>query len=135
MTKDDLQQILADAFAPWVQALELTVVETAPDSTVLRMPVTPALARVGGIVSGQALMALADTAMVLGAMSHAGRMLPLATTDLHCQFLRPGNGAAILCRAQLVKPGRALSVWRAEMTDEASGKLVATATATFYLPA
>ena len=88
MTTQELQQILAGNFAPWVQALELTVTETAPDTTVLHMPITPALARVGGIVSGQALMALADTTIVLGAMSHADRMLPLATTDLHCQFLR-----------------------------------------------
>ena len=45
------------------------------------------------------------------------------------------QGSAILCTAMLVKPGRALSVWRAEMTNEDSDKLVATATATFYLPA
>ena len=133
MTPQALQTILKENFAPWVQALDLTVAQTRADTTVLRMPITAQLARVGGIVSGQALMALADTAMVLGAMAHAGRMVPLATTDLHTQFLRPGQGTAILCTATLVKPGRSLSMWRAELANADSGKLVATAAATFFL--
>ncbi len=133
MTAEDLQQILAENFAPWVQALDLSVLSCAGARTVLRMPITPDLARVGGIVSGQALAALADTAMVLGAIAQAGQMIPLATTDLHTQFLRAGAGRAILCTAEVVKPGRALIFSRAEMADEESGKLVATATASFFV--
>ncbi|WP_420003288.1 PaaI family thioesterase [Arenibacterium sp. LLYu02] len=133
MTPDALHRILAENFAPWVQALDLEVVSCEGSRTVIRMPNSPNLARVGGIVSGQALMALADTAMVLGAMAHAGQMVPLATTDLNTQFLRAASGPAILCTAEVVKPGRALTFSRAEMTEEDSGKLVATATASFFL--
>lgn len=128
------QAILAENFAPWVQALDLTVTGFDADHALIRMPLAPHLARVGGIVSGQALAALADTAMVLAAVGHAGVFRPLATTDLHTQFLRPGSGSAILCRAEVVRAGRALVFARATMTEETSAKTVATATATFYAP-
>ncbi|MEZ0467634.1 PaaI family thioesterase, partial [Phaeobacter sp. SYSU ZJ3003] len=64
--------------------------------------------------------------------AHQGGVRPLATTDLHTQFLRPGVGSAILCRAQVVRAGKALVFARAEMSEEDSGKLVATATASFF---
>ena len=134
MTPQDAQTILEENFADWVLALDLTVTEFSAEATVLRMPLSPKLARVGGIVSGQALAALADTSMVLAAVGHAGHFKPFATTDLHTQFLRPGSGSAILCTAQVVRAGRALVFSRADMSEEDSGKMVATATATFYAP-
>jgi len=130
----DGQTILDENFAEWVRALDLTVTEFSPKAAVLHMPLAPHLARVGGIVSGQALAALADTAMVLAAVAHAGEMRMFATTDLHTQFLRPGVGSAILCRAEVVRAGKALVFARAEMREETSDKLVASATATFYAP-
>ncbi len=134
MTREEIQKILNDNFAEWVRALDLTVTASSRNETTLRMPLGSHLARVGGIVSGQALAALADTAMVLAAVSHAEEMKLFATTDLHTQFLRPGTGTAILCRAQVVRAGKALVFARAEMTEQDSGKPVATATATFYAP-
>ena len=70
--------------------------------------------------------------MVLAAFAHNGAVRALATTDLHTQFLRPGVGTAILCRASVVRAGKSLVFARAEMSEEDSGKLVATATASFY---
>ncbi|WP_158967442.1 PaaI family thioesterase [Chachezhania sediminis] len=134
MTPADAQQLLQDYFADWVRALKPEVTATSPEEVTVRMPLGPHLARVGGIVSGQALAALADTSMVLAACAHAGGFRPFATTDLHTQFLRPGTGTAILCRALVVRAGKALVFARAEMTEEDSGKLVATATATFFAP-
>lgn len=134
MTPDQIQSILNENFADWVRDLDLTVVEADPEHVLVRMPLADRLARVGGIVSGQALAALADTSMVLAAVAHAGEMKMFATTDLHTQFLRPGVGSAIHCRAHVVRAGRALVFARAEMTEEDSGKPVATASATFFAP-
>lgn len=132
MTPDALQTILEENFANWVLALQPEVKTADTDHVLVRMPLTPELARVGGIVSGQALAALADTSMVLAAIAHKGEMSLFATTNLDTQFLRPGTGTAILCRAEVVRAGRALVFARAEMTEEDSGKPVATATATFF---
>lgn len=134
MTPQDAQTLLNDNFADWVNALDLTVTEISPEEAVIRMPLSDHLMRVGGIVSGQALAALADTSMVLASLAHMGEFRPLATTDLHTQFLRPGVGTAILCRAFVVRAGKALIFARAEMTEESSAKMVATAAATFYAP-
>ncbi|MCA0869367.1 PaaI family thioesterase [Seohaeicola saemankumensis] len=134
MTPQAAQAFLDENFAQWVLALNLTVTEFDAEHTLIRMPLDDHLARVGGIVSGQALAALADTAMVLAAIGHAGEFKPFATTDLHTQFLRPGVGSAILCHAQVVRAGKALVFARAEMREESSGKLVSTATATFFAP-
>lgn len=135
MTPDDLQQVLAEMFAPWVQDLGLTVTEATGDHVLTRMALTDRLARVGGIVSGQALAAMADTSMILALAAHRGGFVPAATTNLDVQFLRPGAGPAILCRAAIVRAGRSLAFARAEMSAEDSGKPVATATATLALPA
>ncbi|TNF58215.1 MAG: PaaI family thioesterase [Rhodobacteraceae bacterium] len=132
MTPSDITAILDNNFAPWVKALNIEVVSTGPEESLFRMPLGQHLARVGGIVSGQALAALADTCMVLAAIANAGELKLFATTNLDTQFLRPGTGSGILCRAVIVRAGRALVFARAEMTEEGSGKPVATANATLF---
>lgn len=132
MTPDLAQSLLHDHFAQWVQDLDLTITEIDREHALIRMPLGDHLARIGGIVSGQALAALADTTMVFAVIGHAQAFKPFATTDLHTQFLRPGVGTAILCHAQVIRAGRSLIFARAEMSEEDSGKMVATATATFF---
>lgn len=134
MTTQELQDFLDQNFAQWVRALDLTVTQADPTGVTLSMPITDALARVGGIVSGQALAALADTSMVLAAIAHTGQLRPIATTDLHTQFLRPGVGTAISCHAHVVRAGKSLIFARADMTSVDTGKPVATASASFYVP-
>lgn len=134
MTPELAEKVLSEYFAEWVQALDLTVAEINGERALFRMPLGNHLARVGGIVSGQALAALADTAMVFAIFGHTGEFKPYATTDLHTQFLRPGVGSAILCDARVVRAGKQLVFARAEMSEEDSGKIVATATGTFYTP-
>jgi uncharacterized protein (TIGR00369 family) len=134
MTPQDIQTLYDTHFAPWVQDLAITVETVSPDHCIFRMPLGDHLNRVGGIVSGQALAALADTCMVLATIVNANEFKPFATTNLDTQFLRPGVGSAIMCRAEVVRKGRALIFARADMQEETSGKLVAQATATFYAP-
>ena len=130
----DAQAALDDNFAPWVLDLDLQVLETSDAQVLCRMPLTDRLARVGGIVSGQALAAMADTAMILAGSASRGAFTPFATTNLDTQFLRPGTGPAILCKAEVVRAGRALTFTKATLTAEDSGKPVATATATLFAP-
>lgn len=134
LTPAQAQNILEENFAPWVRALDLTIAEIGPDGAILTMPITPDLARVGGIISGQALAAMADTAMVFAAIGHLQELRPVATTNLDTQFLRPGIGDLIRCRAEIVRAGKALIFARATMTALPSEKDVATATATFFIP-
>lgn len=135
MDKDIANGWIAEHFAEWVRALEPQVETMACTGAVLSMPVTEAIARPGGFVSGQALAALADTAMVIACGGFFRRFTPVATTNLDLQFLRPARGERISCTATVVRGGKSLVFTRAVLTEEPSGKEVATATATFAVPA
>lgn len=130
----DANRWLDENFADWVLALEPRIDTMGCTGVVLSIPVKDEITRVGGIVSGQALATLADTAMVIACARHFREFRPVATINLDLQFLRPASGERISCAATLVRPGRSLIFARAVLTAEPSGKDVATATATFAAP-
>ncbi|HSG56216.1 PaaI family thioesterase [Seohaeicola saemankumensis] len=133
--KNEAQAFLADAFAPWVQALDLTVDEIDPEGrAVVSMPITADIARMGGIVCGQSLATLADTAMVLSTAAHFGAPRDVATTNLDTQFLSAGRGARIRCTARITRAGRSLIFAQADLVALPDGKPVASASATFFVP-
>jgi uncharacterized protein (TIGR00369 family) len=132
---DQAQTFLASSFAPWVQALNLRVDEITPDGrAVLSMPITDDVARMGGIVCGQALATLADTAMVLSTAAHFGAPRDVATTNLDTQFLSAGRGERISCTARITRAGRSLIFAQADLVALPDGRPVATASATFFVP-
>src|SRR4051812_15654399 len=89
------QALLKNVVAAWVQDLQLSVERihpaTEPGGTgaVLRMMFTERLCRDGGIICGQALMSLADTAMVFAVCAASGRYRPMTTVDQTTHFMRP----------------------------------------------
>ena len=87
MTPETAQTILTENFAPWVMALHPTVTEIGPDRTILTIPITPDLNRTGGIVSGQAMTALADTAEV----TRAGKSMMLT----RCTIIAEPSGKPV----------------------------------------
>ena len=64
-----LESALGSVFAEWVRMLDLRLLEARSGEVVLALPVTPIHVHAGNVVSGQTLMAAADTAMVLAVMS------------------------------------------------------------------
>lgn len=134
LTPADAHKILVDGFADWVRDLDIEVTSIGPDHCEMRIPLTDKIARIGGIVSGQALAALADTCSVLAGMGSRGEFTPFATTDLHMQFLRPGTGSAVVCRSEITRAGRSLTFVRSTISAVDSGKPIATATVTLMAP-
>jgi uncharacterized protein (TIGR00369 family) len=133
--KDQAQAFLASSFAPWVQALNLRVDEIgAGGHAVLSMPITDDVARMGGIVCGQSLATLADTAMVLATAAHFGEPRDVATTNLDTQFLSAGRGERIRCTARITRAGRSLIFAQADLVALPEGRPVASASATFFIP-
>ena len=131
ITRDGAQRILEDAFAPWVRALSPTISEIGPERAVMTVPITPDIMRIGNIVSGQALAALADTAMVFACFGHLDEVAPFGTVTLDTQFLRPGTGDAIRAEAEVTRAGKSMLFARCALIAEPSEKPVALATATF----
>ncbi|CUH81463.1 PaaI family thioesterase [Tropicibacter naphthalenivorans] len=128
------QTLLEENFAPWVKSLSPTVTEISPQGAVLEIPITPDISRVGGIVCGQALATLADTAMVFACAGFLREFKPVATTNLETRFLSAAKGERIRCEARIIKGGRALLFAEAVLTAQPDGRQVAAATATFFQP-
>jgi uncharacterized protein (TIGR00369 family) len=129
------QAILAENFAPWVQALGLTVETVADDAATLRLPFDPQLVRVGGTVCGQALMTAADTAMVIALAAALGDFRPMATVGQTISFLRPIADDDVLVEARVLRLGRTLAFGEVSIRAAGSGALAAHATTTYALPA
>lgn len=123
---------LRDLFAPWVQALNLQVTRAVPGEVVLRLPFDPSLCREGGTICGQALMAAADTAMVLAISAQLGGFKPMTTVSLTTSFMRAVAGGDVTVTARVLKPGRTLTFGEIEMAG-GDGKLAAHVTTTYAM--
>lgn len=113
------EEILRDNFAPWVLELGLIPEEVGEDGTaVLRLPWSDRLAREGGALSGQALMAAADTAVVIAVSGAKGAFVPMTTVQLSTTFQRPVAGRDVLVAVELTKLGRTLAFAEIDMTAD-----------------
>jgi acyl-coenzyme A thioesterase PaaI-like protein len=64
---------------PWIWDLKLRVEQISPEELRIRLPFDDRIARPGGVLIGQAMMAMADTVMVLAICGRMGRFATLAT--------------------------------------------------------
>ncbi|MFF9108735.1 PaaI family thioesterase [Streptomyces sp. NPDC014805] len=133
MTTAEADKILAGNFAPWVLDLGLSVQEIHEGRAVLRLPWSQRLAREGGALSGQALMAAADTATVLAAAAARGAYVPMTTVQQSTSFQRAVTDADVLITAALTKLGRRMAFADIVLTDADSGELAAHATTVYAL--
>lgn len=128
-----LQAALAEYFAPWVHALALEVRAADGEHVMLRLPHGDHLARTGGMVCGQALMAAADTVVALAVFRHFGTFRPCTTVQMNSSFLRPLAGQDGLVQARLVRVGKALAFGEVDITGATDGKSVCRVSATYAL--
>lgn len=133
MTTAEADKILTDDFAPWVLELGLSVESLGTDRAVLRLPWSQRLAREGGALSGQALMAAADTAAVIAVSAARGAYGPMTTVQQSTSFQRAVTGADVLIEAVLTKLGRRLAFADITLTDGGSGEIAARASTVYAL--
>ncbi|MGW6823498.1 PaaI family thioesterase [Streptomyces sp. NPDC055005] len=133
LTPADADKILADNFAPWVLALGLTVRETGERHAVLRLPWSDDLARDGGGLSGQALMAAADTATVIAISAARGAYGPMTTVQQSTSFQRPVVGADVLIDVRITKLGKRMAFADITMTSAGSAEPAAKASTVYAL--
>ena len=101
--------LLNAVFARWVQDLNLSVESIGADAAVLRMKFSDKLCRDNGVICGQALMSLADTAMVFAVSGAVGAYIPMTTVDQSIHFLRPAANADVLAEARVVRAGKTMA--------------------------
>ena len=127
-------RLLTDVIAPWVQDLGVLVeaIESgrpagAPQDwqpgAVLRLPFSAKLCRDGGVVCPQALMALADTAMVFACAAAWSGYKPMSAIDQTMHFMRPVN-FDVLADARIIRIGRTASFGRVMLSSAADKRPV-----------
>ena len=139
---DDARRVLSEVFAPWVQDLGLSVEaidheppEAAGDGqprAVLRMAFSERLCR-DGVVCGQALMALADTAMVIAMVAAHRGYRPMTTVDQTTHFIRAVASSDVLADARMVRLGRTMSFGRVMLLSAADNKPAAMVSSAFAM--
>ena len=133
-------RLMTEVFPPWVQDLALLVesVEAVrppgalPDwqpGAVVRLPFAKKICADGAAVCSQALMALADTAMVIACSAAWKGYRPMSTIDQTTHFLRPAN-FDVIADARVVHIGRNTCFGRVMLLNAADRRpvgMVATA--------
>jgi uncharacterized protein (TIGR00369 family) len=141
---EEARRVLGNVFAPWVQDLGLSVgnIECAPPpgasadwqpGAILRMAFSERLCRHGGIVCGQALMALADTAMVIAILAANRGYRPMTTVDQTTHFMRAVASSDVLADARVVRLGRTMSFGRVTLSSATDNRPVAMVSSAFAM--
>jgi uncharacterized protein (TIGR00369 family) len=131
---DRLQADFEKVAAPYVKRLGLRIVEIGADRVVLAMPVTGEVVHGGGVLCGQAILAAADTAMVIAVSAALGGFKPMTTVQLQTTFVRPvpGDAREVRITCTLLRSGKRLSFGDIRIATP-DGELAAHATTTYAL--
>jgi uncharacterized protein (TIGR00369 family) len=141
---EEARRVLREVFAPWVQDLDLAIVDIESDppasapadwqpGAILRMAFSDRLCRHGGIICGQALMSLADTAMVIAVLAANRGYRPMTTVDQTTHFMRPVAQSDVLADARVVRLGRTMSFGRITLSGSTDNKPVAMVSSAFAM--
>ena len=141
---EEARRFLGEVFAPWVLDLNLSIesFDFAPPpggaadwqpGAILRMPFSERICRNGGTVSGQALMAFADTAMVLANLAANKARRPMTTVDQTTHFMRAVSTSDVLADARVVRLGRTMSFGRVTLLSATDNKPVAMVSSAFAI--
>jgi uncharacterized protein (TIGR00369 family) len=141
---EEARGVLREVFAPWVQDLNLSIIGIESDpppgapadwqpGAILRMAFSDRLCRHGGIICGQALMALADTAMVIAVLAANRGYRPMTTVDQTTHFMRPAAQSDVIADARVVRLGRTMSFGRITLSSSTDNKPVAMVSSAFAM--
>lgn len=134
LSRETATDLLGEKFAPWVQALNLSIEEIGPDGVAMRLPYSDDLCRTGGLICGQAMMTLADTCMVFVVAAALGGFREMATASQNTSFFRPAIGTDVIARGRVLKTGRMLVFGEVTLYADGDDRPVAHATSTYALP-
>ena len=136
-------RLLADVLPPWVQDLGLVIerVEAnrpagAPDDwqpgALLRLPFAAGNCRDGGVVCGPALVAPADSAMLLAYAAAWNGYRPITPIDQTMHFLRPVS-FDVLADARVVRIGRTITFSRVSLSSATDRRPVGMVSAAYAM--
>ena len=131
LTLTDARNLLNTKFAAWIRDLNLAVETLSPSSARLVLPYSERLSRVGGTVCGLALMACAETAMVIAVSSALGEFRNMTTIGQTISFMRPIANSDVMIEARVLKLGRSIVFGEVSMMAAGQDAVAAHATTSY----
>lgn len=118
---------------PFATRLDIKVIDIGHGLATLQLPATPEHTRLGDIIAGPMLMAIADLALYAAVVGATGN--PNAVTaSLSINFLRGAPPGAVTAKARILKTGRLCS-GEVHLFPEDGSEVLAHAVSTWALPA
>lgn len=116
-----------------MQFLGVRIETATPERVVLTMEVTPKVHQYVGIMHGGVSLYLCETAASIGAVMGAdlAKVTPVGI-EINANHLRAVSRGVITVEAKPLYPGRTMSVWNIEITNDA-GKLICTSRCSILL--
>jgi uncharacterized protein (TIGR00369 family) len=134
LDKEALAAFLDKAFPPAARPSYGRIQSVALDHVRMTLEPRPEMIRPGDIVSGPALMGLADVAAYAVILAHLGPVAMAVTYSLNVTFLRPCRLETIMADARLLRLGRRLATVEVRLWQGREDRLVALATVGYALP-
>lgn len=132
---EDANRLRDEICAEWVKALDFKMTEITADGGRFHWQAPQSLCRVideeTKIVSGQAVMSVADTASFMAICAINQGFANCVTVDLSANFLRPLFEGEITVEVKALVTGRKLVTTRSEFYQKGNAKLAATASGVF----
>ena len=122
MDRSELLKVTAEN--ELLQFLGVKIEVASGDRVVLTMPVTPKVHQYLGIMNGGVSLFLAETAASIGVVAGVdlSTVSPVGI-EINANHLRAVSKGVLTVEAKPIYPGRTMSVWGIEITDD-RGKLV-----------
>ena len=133
ITLAEARDFYKNSFADWIQELDITITDISKGRATLRIPASDRINRLGGMICGQAIMALADTAMVFAVAANAGSFVSMTSVNMQTTFLRPAEGEEMFAEAQVLKSGKRLVYGEVNLRMGDASKSVAHVTTSVML--
>ena len=138
MSAQEVNALLAQAYpqlnADDGDAPAYFVTEVFEGGCVVRLNADERHLRPGNTVSGPSLFTLADIGGYACVLSHAGPDALSVTTSLTINFMRKAEAGPVDARCRILKLGKRLMVFDAEIVAGPENQMVAHATGTYSVP-
>ena len=110
------------------------VIDVFAGGCIVRLDADARHLRPGNTVSGPSLFTLADIGGYVCVLSHAGPDALSVTTNLNINFMRKAEAGPVDAHCRILKLGRSLMVFDADLRAGPDQRTVAHATGTYSIP-
>lgn len=131
----DFDRRLRASFARqgFMETLGVEIARIAPGEVDLVPPYKPGLTQQHGYFHAGTTTTIADTAAGYAALSLFPAVTGVLTSEFKVNLLNPAEGERVVAEGRVVKPGRRLTICRADVYGEKAGKVVHVLTRLFTM--